>query len=574
MIKHYLSFCQAKLQLLLLCIFSINHLCINAQPVINFAAQPSAGLSSVVDIVNAADGSGRLFIVERTGAIKIYNPVSGASSVFINLQDSIFAGGGEQGLLSLAFHPDFENNGYFFVYFTRAADAAITISRFRVTAGNPATGDGNSGVQLITVPKPSGFTNHNGGDLNFGPDGQLYAGLGDGGSGGDPFNNAQDGNSLLGKMLRLNVDNFLTPPYYTIPADNPYVANPLVRDEIWAIGLRNPWRWSFDRQTGDMWIADVGQGAREEINFRTAGNTGGINYGWRCYEGLIGYNTSGCAAQNTYISPIFDYPHAFANGGFSVSGGFVYRGTEYPVLNGYYICADFVSGNVWLIQSNGAGGWNVRQQTGLPGNISTFGEAEDGTLYAGSLGGTIYKIVVTSVLPVRLDQFTAANNGAYNTIQWKTLAEENLNRFVIEYSFTGQQFETAGEKQALNSPSGNQYNFIHPINTFQKIYYRLAMVDKDGNRTYSPVISIDPGNKTKTKIFPTLIKDHQLQMVLGAAYTEMSVFSSNGSLLLKKMLNGQTGYQRINLPALPAGYYSIQLKNAKEQETQQVYIDR
>jgi glucose/arabinose dehydrogenase len=189
------------------------------------------------------------------------------------------------------FHPDYRNNRYFFVYYTNAS-GDITVTRFQTSATDPNVADLTTGVRLINIPKP--FSNHNGGTLLFGPDGKLYFGTGDGGSGGDPNNFAQNGNSLLGKLIRLDVDNFSTPPYYSIPADNPFVTDPNVRDEIFALGLRNPFRWSFDRQNGDFWIADVGQNAWEEVNQVPFANASGINYGWRCYEGDNTYNATGC----------------------------------------------------------------------------------------------------------------------------------------------------------------------------------------------------------------------------------------------------------------------------------------
>ncbi len=333
-----------KILLTLTCIFSVIQ-GFNQAPILSYAPVINSGLSLPVEVVNAGDGSNRLFIVEQNGLIKIYNGTSLLPTPFLSLT-TLTAASGERGLLSMAFHPNYAVNGYFFVYYTNAA-GDITIARYQVSAGNANQANAASGVVLMNIPKP--FANHNGGRLAFGPDGYLYFGTGDGGSGGDPNNFAQNGNSLLGKMIRIDVNNFATPPYYTIPADNPYTTNPGVLDEIWAIGLRNPWRWSFDRLTGDMWIGDVGQSAREEINYRAAGTTGGINYGWRCYEGTLPYNTTGCAAQSTYVSPIFDYPRNNLTGGFSVTGGYVYRGSEFASLNGYYICADYVSGNTWLI---------------------------------------------------------------------------------------------------------------------------------------------------------------------------------------------------------------------------------
>jgi glucose/arabinose dehydrogenase len=351
---------------------------LRAQPLISYNSLGLSGISSPVDIVNAGDGSNRIFIVERGGTVKVYSATFTLLGTFLTMSGN-FTTGGERGLLSMAFHPDYENNRYFFVYYTNGA-GGVNVDRFQTQAGNPNAADFSTRTNIMSFTKPVVYSNHNGGELNFGPDGNLYFALGDSGSSGDPGNLAQNGNSYWGKMIRINVDNFTTPPYYTIPADNPYISNPSVLDEIWCLGLRNPWRWSFDRQTGDMWIADVGQGNREEVNYQPAANTGGKNYGWRCYEGTAAYNTSGCQAQNTYASPIFDYPHDNATGGFSITGGYVYRGSEYTFLNGYYICADYVSGNLWLIRSNGSsGGFTTTIQTGLTGSVTTFGEAEDGT---------------------------------------------------------------------------------------------------------------------------------------------------------------------------------------------------
>ena len=226
-------------------------------------------------------------------------------------------------------------------------NGAVTLARYRRDVTNPDIADPASGQVLLRYSKPGSpyFTNHNGGKLNFGPDGMLYVGTGDGGNGGDPYNNAQNGNSLMGKMLRLNVNSFATSaPFYDIPADNPFLApGDGILDEIYAIGLRNPWRWSFDRSTGDMWIADVGQGAWEEVNWLAAGSTSGVNYGWRCYEANHVYG-SGCSpAVTDTIAPIFEYSHNNATGGYSITGGYVYRGASYPELQGYYITADYLS---------------------------------------------------------------------------------------------------------------------------------------------------------------------------------------------------------------------------------------
>ena len=541
-----------------------------AQPVIGFS-NFITGLSAPVDITNAGDGTNRLFIVEQAGRIRIHNGTSVLPTPFLDIS-SIISSGGERGLLSVAFHPDYENpaNRYFFVYYTNSS-GDITIARYQAQAGNPDLADASSGVVLLTIAKP--FANHNGGDLNFGPDGYLYFGTGDGGSGGDPNNFAQNGLSLLGKMIRIDVNNFSTPPYYTIPADNPYTADPNVNDLIWAIGLRNPWRWSFDRATNDMWIADVGQGLWEEVNFRTAGNTGGINYGWRCYEASAAYNTAGCAPQSSYVSPIFEYPHVFATGGFSVTGGFVYRGAEYPVLQGYYICADYVSGNVWLIVSNGSGGWITRRQSGLPGNISTFGEAENGTLYAASLGGNVYKIDVTSVLPVSLVSFSGTRQTGYNELKWKITAEQNIRRYIIEYSRNGLSWFTAGEVTALNQPDSRIYSFRHYSTEAGNWVYRLRIEDNSGAARYSPVITISNKETGSIKVFPTLITTNTIQVLAEKAVNRITVTDAFGRQVLSKDLNRQQGYFTVDLPALSRGMYWVKLETGSGNEVVKVLVE-
>jgi glucose/arabinose dehydrogenase len=540
---------------------------IQAQPVIGFNNFISSGLSSPVDITNANDGTNRLFIVEQGGRIRIHNGTMLLPTPFLDIS-TIITSGGERGLLSLAFHPNYRINRYFFVYYTNLS-GDITIGRFQTQVGNPDLADATSGVVLMNIPKP--FTNHNGGDLNFGPEGYLYFGTGDGGSGGDPFNNSQNGLSLLGKMIRIDVNNFFISPYYSIPPDNPYVADPNVDDHTWALGLRNPWRWSFDRSTNDMWIADVGQGAWEEVNFRPAASTGGINYGWRCYEGNAPYNTTGCLPQNNYISPIHIYPHIFATGGFSITGGFVYRGAEYPVLQGYYICADYVSGNVWLINPNGPG-WTTRMQTGLPGNISGFGEAENGTLYAVSLGGNIYKVDVASVLPVSLLSFSGKKQNGFNELKWNTENEQAISRFVIEYSTTGTDFITAGEMAASNQPGNHTYSFRHYTNETSKVFYRLRIENINGPANYSVIITIDNNGTGKIKVFPTILTSNILQLVAVREVTGINIMDCNGRLILAKQMNRQQGYFTVSLPALSRGIYLVQVKMDTGDESVKIIV--
>ncbi len=543
------------LPLLLLAISSLINAPATTQPVIDFSPFLS-GLSSPVDITNPGDGTPRLFIVQQGGTIRVFDGTSLLSTPFLDIH-TIITSGGERGLLSLAFHPNYETNRYFFVYYTNLS-GDITIARYQTQAGNPNLADAGSAVVLMNIPKP--FSNHNGGDLNFGPDGYLYFGTGDGGSGGDPNNYAQTGTSLLGKMIRIDVSNFSSSPYYFIPSDNPYNSDPTVDDRIWALGLRNPWRWSFDRLTNDMWIADVGQNAWEEVNFRTAGTSGGINYGWRCYEGLAPYNTSGCQPQGSYISPIFVYPHNVSTGGFSITGGFVYRGSEYAQLQGYYICADYVSGNVWLINPNGSGGWTTRMQTGLAGSISGFGEAENGTLYAVSLSGGIYKVVLSMVLPQSLLSFTGIKMNGFNDLNWKTTEEQHIRRYILEYSTDAVYFQYAGEKTANNQPGTHTYNYRHFITDTRKLYYRLKTEEMDGSASYSRVISIDGGRDGTINIAPNLISDNILRIHSDVSLTRMEVYDSYGRLLLAKELNGQQGFISMPLPTLGRGMYWIRVE--------------
>lgn len=345
--------------------------------------QPFAtGFASPVEITHCGDS--RLFVVEQDGRIKILNPNGTTNATpFLNVTP-LTEGGGEQGLLGLAFHPNYASNGYFYINYTNLNGNTV-IARYSVNAGNPSVAN-PSGTILLTIPQP--YSNHNGGTLKFGHDGYLYIGMGDGGSGGDPENRAQNSNELLGKMLRIDV-NSGSP--YGIPPNNPYVGV-AGADEIWAIGLRNPWKFSFDRQNGDLWIADVGQNLYEEVN-RAGATEAGLNYGWRCYEGNTAYNTTGCASQNTMKSPLFITNHS--NGFCSITGGYVYRGTNYPNFQGKYFFSDYCKAQIGMADSSG----NVTFSQTFAGNgFVTFGEDVHGELYVGSINnGVIYKLVNSSL---------------------------------------------------------------------------------------------------------------------------------------------------------------------------------
>ncbi|HMQ48980.1 MAG TPA: PQQ-dependent sugar dehydrogenase [Saprospiraceae bacterium] len=351
------------------------------------------GFDSPVDISHAGDD--RLFITEKDGTIRI---IDGNGNVlpqpFLNIDPMVNSQASERGLLGLAFHPDYSENGYFYVNYTNGSGHTV-IARYSVSAGNPNQADPNSELPILTINQP--FSNHNAGDLNFGPDGYLYIAMGDGGSGGDPQNNSQTRNRMLGKMLRLDVDN-VEP--YTIPADNPFINDNLTLDEIWAIGLRNPWRFSFDRLTGDIWIADVGQDDWEEIHFQPASSTGGENYGWRCYEGFDTYNTNNCGGASGYVQPVHVYPSDGVQG-CSITGGYVYRGENNPSMYGYYFYADYCTGRFWGLRPDGQGGWSNVELLNLANQeFSSFGEDAEGELYVAGIGsGNIYQVVAACVAP-------------------------------------------------------------------------------------------------------------------------------------------------------------------------------
>jgi glucose/arabinose dehydrogenase len=354
-------------------------------------------LSSPVHITHAGDGSGRLFIVEQRGRIRIRKNGALLDTPFLNIGGP---GGrvrccGEEGLLSVAFPPDYATNTtkqHFYVYYTNH-DGNLVIARYTTTS-DPDIADPDSEEILLPIEHPT-QSNHNGGQLAFGPnDGYLYIGTGDGGGGGDQDNNAQNRLSFLGKILRIDVESDPGDELYLIPDSNPFKNDADYLPEIWALGVRNPWRFGFDRQTGDLYIGDVGQGAYEEIDFQPASSTGGENYGWRCREGMhpFGNHASECAGL-TLTGPVTEYTHA---GDCSVTGGLVYRGVQYPHLQGIYFHGDFCSGRIRGLRRSGAM-WEaaILANSGL--NISSFGEDENGELYAASLGGSIYQL--TSIPP-------------------------------------------------------------------------------------------------------------------------------------------------------------------------------
>ena len=349
----------------------------------------ASGLSFPTSLVNSGDD--RLFLTIRDGRIVIYANGTVLPTPFLDIRNLVNTQG-EGGLLSAAFHPRFSQNGFFFVNYTDSASFDTIVARYQVSAGDPNRADPASGRVLLRIDQP--FTNHNGGQIQFGPDGYLYIGMGDGGSANDPECRAQRNDTLLGKMLRIDVDqNVNSSPFYGIPADNPFRGNDNIPDEVWASGLRNPWRFSFDRGTGDLYIGDVGQNQREEIDRQPAGSRGGENYGWKVMEGTLCASTSACPGTTpscnspAFTNPILEYQNGGAH--CSVIAGYVYRGARVPALSGHYVFGDLCSGQIWAARQNG-GTWQVWRLAEVAQNLIAFGEDRQGELYVAT-SSAIYR---------------------------------------------------------------------------------------------------------------------------------------------------------------------------------------
>lgn len=429
----------------LLILISILH----TEMVAQLALEPfSSGFTRPVSMANAGDS--RIFVVEQSGIIRIMDSSGSVNAEpFLDMQSKVRSGG-EMGLLGLAFHPDYSETGYFFVNYT--TDGPRTnISRYSVSLTDPDRADPESEVVLLTFNQP--YENHNGGDIRFGPDGMLYIATGDGGSGGDPQNNSQNLASMLGKILRIDVNNG---DPYSVPGDNPFINEADVQKEIWAFGLRNPWRISFDRETGDLWIADVGQNSYEEINFQSALSPGGENYGWRCYEALHEYNFSECTVAGDYVFPVFEIDQNLT-GACSVTGGFVYRGSKFPSMTGAYLLTDYCSGQFWSILDS-AGIWVAKDQGSFPGHyFSCFGEDQEGEIYVAALSdGEIFRLIDTGTTSrgpaVETPAFRLYPNPAESFLNLESIADDQEFQQVHLYDIWGRDLYT-------ESISGTRFGF-------------------------------------------------------------------------------------------------------------------
>jgi glucose/arabinose dehydrogenase len=430
----------------------------------NFAS----GFTRPLEITNAGDN--RLFVVEQGGLIKIINPDGTVNpNPFLNIS-SLISNSGEKGLLGLAFHPNYISNGFFYINYINLAGNTV-IAKYTADSGNPNTADTTSGNILLTITQP--YANHKGGTLKFGPDGYLYIGMGDGGSGGDPDNRAQNIDDLLGKMLRIDVNSGSS---YGIPADNPYVGI-AGADEIWAIGLRNPWKFSFDKKLGNLWIADVGQNNIEEINVAAATQSG-LNYGWRCYEGDAAYNTSDCVSQTAMKFPLKTINHS--TGACSVTGGYVYNGTIYPNFMGLYFFTDYCVPKIGLMTSNGTVTYS-EEYTG--NNFSTFGEDMNGELYVADItNGTISKIVDTSLA---LDTFDKSQFVIYpNPAKSEIIVHKSNKNYPTEVTL----FDLGGKMLLQQKTENKMVNNIKTDNLSQGFYIITVKNEQGHVSTYRLII--------------------------------------------------------------------------------------
>jgi glucose/arabinose dehydrogenase len=404
---------------LLFCASIFSSFIINAQSI--SLEEFATGFTAPVEIVNANDN--RMFVVQQNGIIKIIQQNGTVNSTnFLNIGSKIIYGG-ERGLLGLAFHPQYSTNGYFFVYYNDL-DGDITVARYTVSS-NPDVADATTEKIILNQAKP--FDNHNGGSIHFAPDGYLWVVTGDGGSGGDPNNNGQNKNSLLGKLLRLDINS--TGPY-NIPPGNPFVGVDGA-DEVWAYGLRNAWKFNFDTTSGNVMIADVGQGQIEEIN-RMPLTQAGLNYGWRCYEGNNAYNTAGCAAQTTMTFPIAAYDHS--GGKCSITGGYIYRGTQFPVLQGRYIFADYCSTQIGSLNPDDSITWT----SAFSGNnFSTFGVNNQNELFVAAVNsGKIFRVTTTTLGTQENDlsvQIKVYPNPASKKVFIEGLKDKNTSVDIINF---------------------------------------------------------------------------------------------------------------------------------------------
>ncbi len=538
---------KSKFLLLLFVLFGL-FIRVNAQlqPDLELLA---SGFDSPIGIVNAGDD--RLFVIEQRGHVQILNEDGSVPETpFLDLSDVVSQSGFETGLLGLAFHPNYSENGYFYVNYTRESDGTTVVSRFSANPANPGQADRESEVQMFTVEQP--YDNHNGGQLLFGPDGYLYIALGDGGDAGDPHDNGQDLTTMLGKMLRIDV-NADNDSAYVIPPDNPFIDDENALDEIWAYGLRNPWRNSFDRLTGDFWIADVGQNDFEEVNFQPAGSSGGENYGWRCYEGNAPFNTEGCGDEENYVFPVYDYPHEGEGCSGSVTGGNIYRGAMYNGMYGVYVFADFCTGNVYTITPTSEGFDGTQLANFGEGEVTSFGEDQYGELYVVmQTSGEIHKLVETSDCnPVAT---IMDSDSAFVIVPDSSLVLKAVYNPALDYQWHMNDEAISGEVQHELEVTEEGNYLVHVTNPENGCTGISETVVVNSTST-----SVALKELKQVNVYPNPAKDVlYIEGLPLAGKSQVSLFDSKGTALHNTLANVH-GKMNILTNDFPSGMYYLRI---------------
>lgn len=507
----------------------------------------ASGFTRPVKVTHASDG--RLFVAEIGGKIKVFKNGAILSQPFLDIgtkiNDPDWAG-----IFSIAFPPDYQASGFFYVMYVVKSKTEVQISRFSRQAGNADLADADSEVKILTIPYEDVLGGHRGGDMAFGKDGFLYISTGDNGPGsrgvpGDPNNNSQNMGKLFGKLLRLDTNS-------PAPGDNPL-------DKIFALGLRNPWRIGFDRQTGDLWIGDNGQDGWEEINFLSYPFGGpASNFGWNCLEGTQTYNQSHCAQGTSYVAPKLTYPGFTNNGGkdASVMGGFVYRGSRYPSMKGHYFFGDYSAGKIGYIDPLGA----ATPDAGLSyGSLISFGEDQAGELYVLSfLNGTLARITNPGdPLPVKLLVLKLTRKENRFLLEWKTAQESRFSHFDIQRSRDARTFQTLGT--LYSKGTGSPYVFTDGEPLPDKNYYRLKMVDNDGSFKYSSIVTGTSDMRDQPFVFPN---PGGSQVTIGGLVKgdEVRIYSTSG-LLVNSRNMATDGEWKVNMDGKQKGIYTVFIDN-------------